>query len=142
MKTTLTILLLSLVIPLTAQTKADKILEFAEAKQGKRVKSGDCYDFVEAAVKSADKSFDGSFVNKIPMDSAQAGDIVKFSNCKFADGSRTASHWGVVVLVEDSVITLYHQNVNVSDLKDSRVIMSEMSLVGMKAGKVTFYRRD
>jgi hypothetical protein len=141
MKTLLIIILLLLTGTAYTQTKRDKILIFAESKLGKRVKSGDCYQFVEAAVKSADRSFDSSFRNKIPMDSAVAGDIVKFSGCKFADGGRAASHWGIVVHVEDSVITLYHQNVDVSDLKDSKVILSDLSMKGMiKPGKIIFYR--
>lgn len=129
-----------MVMPLTAQTKADKILEFAEAKQGKRVKSGDCYEFVEAAIKSADKHFDGSFRKKVSIDTVKAGDVVKFSGCKFADGTRATSHWGIVVSVKDSVVTLYHQNVDCT-LKESVVVLDEISLVGM-TGKVVFYRRD
>lgn len=140
MKTTILILLISTAMPMAAQSVSDKIIAFAESKEGKRVKSGDCYEFVEAAIKSADKHFDGSFRKKVSIDTVKAGDVVKFSGCKFADGTRAASHWGIVVSVKDSVITLYHQNVDCT-LKESVVVLDEISLVGM-TGKVVFYRRD
>jgi hypothetical protein len=124
-----------------AQTKNEKIVNFATSNMGKKIDRGECWDLVAFALNEAKAEWKAPFdFGKVVKSNYKAGDIIRFENVKFENANGYTNfpeHYAIVYEVKDNDhIVIAHQNHN-----NERVVqLLDLTLSDQKKGKMTFYR--
>jgi hypothetical protein len=120
-----------------------KILEFAVNHLGMQVGNGECWTLAEDALIYAGAKPAGGYVfgDKIPLSSAQPGDILQFESAIFMGPTYWIQmgfphHTAIVDAVQGSQFVILQQNFN-GILK---VQMTAIDMANLRSGTVTAYR--
>jgi len=120
-----------------------RILEFAINHLGQQVGNGECWTLAaEALIYAGAKPADGYvFGDKIPLTSAQPGDILQFESAVFVGPTYwmrlgLPHHTAIVDTVQGTQFVILQQNFNGS----LRVQKSPLNMADLKSGTVTVYR--
>lgn len=130
-----------------------KVIEYVNSQIGKKVKTGKCFDLVDAALISVDQNWRDKhstetkivYGKTIKSKNVKPGDIIHYSNTviNYSDGSigEARSHVGVVIeVIGEGIFKTAEQNVNCKSLKESKVVIKELDLSTVQKGKIEFYR--
>jgi len=126
-----------------------KIQEFIEDHQGKKVGTGLCIDLITATLAHLNKDWKqdvrinavNKYGQKFDGKGLRVGDIVLLKEC-FYNNKRSPNHIGIIVGFEEETGILYiaHQNIFESNLKNSKVLLTDYSNFAIDAKKVEYYR--
>lgn len=136
-----------------------KVLDYVDEHYGEKVGSGLCFDLIDKALRTIDKRWEknnhGKYGKLISIEDALPGDIIKFSGCIFANGTRAMSHVGVVYELKDGKMDVAEQNSGqegdetdrkkrngavVSIYSDSQVEINTIDPKTLVKGKILIYR--
>jgi hypothetical protein len=123
-----------------------EILDFVDAKMGKKVGNGQCWTLAAQALDEIDAKWDqkfkyGTLLNP-EKDCIYPGDIIQFRNVKFVRKDKyeetMEQHTAIVYKVlGKGRYTLAHQN---TEQTKKRVGLSDIDMADKKSGKMWFYR--
>jgi len=125
----------------------EQVAHYAEARMGKQVGRGECWDLAMEALNAAEARWDGSlgFGGPVLPDAAQRGDIVQMERVvmerRDAHGmvrETMGPHTAIVLeVLAPGHYLLAHQNFGSAGRKVSR---HELRLADKKRGTITFFR--
>jgi len=135
-------------------TLNQKVLEFARAKLGQQVGTGECWDLAEDAVTQsggessktltgvtgkAFKSADYKWGTEVKLDTAQPGDVLQFKGHSFDEKTTQSNGW-----TSESQTRGHHTAIVEKNLGDGRLIILEQHVrpAGSKQVSKKVQRRE
>lgn len=117
-----------------AQTKGEKIWQYANDHLGQKIGNGSCDELVIYAYKNvcgcnvrkrtSITNYEYSFGVEVPKDSATQGDVVVFSCYEKKTGKEISGHVGIVYAVSENNMSIINQNYKASSQKESVVTVA------------------
>lgn len=128
-----------------AKSIDEKIIEYVQSVEGKKIDRGECWDLVAYALDYANANWERptGFGKKIDQkkEAIKSGDVIAFENVKFTNPDKSwmtfPHHYAIITDVKSqNEITIVHQNY--ANVK--KVSYLDLNLSNITKGKITIYR--